>query len=51
MPSPRPSENVSPELLDDTSQMPATASTAAPTLNTVGRLRATTHHRNGTMTQ
>ena len=31
--------------------MPATATTAAIRLNAVGRLRATTHQANGTMTQ
>ena len=35
----------------DTSPMPATHSTAAPTLATVGRLRATAHSMKGTMTQ
>ena len=35
----------------DTSQMPTSASTAAPMLNTVGRRCATIHHRKGTITQ
>ena len=51
MPSPRPSENASPTPPPDTSQMPATASTAAPMLKTVGRLCAMAHHKKGTMTQ
>ena len=35
----------------DTSQIPTKASTAAPMLNTVGRLWATIHHKKGTITQ
>ena len=35
----------------DTSQIPTKASTAAPILNTVGRLWATIHHKKGTITQ
>ena len=42
---------VMPPLCTDTSQMPTSASTAAPMLNTVGRRCATIHHRKGTITQ
>ena len=39
------------EPCSDTSPMPSTAITAASRLNAVGRLRARTHHANGTITQ